>query len=96
MNVVSPVIPLLESCETVFAKDQPEYHSVPALKSPDGKVLVRLEFSAEELARILDGGSLYLCFLTFNQPLQPFMAGIAHHTEDTPAEILASFGLEAK
>lgn len=76
-----------------MAKNQPQYTPLPSLRTPDGKVLVRLEFSAEDLARVLNGGSLYLCFLTFNQPMQPFMADIAHHAEETPAAILARFGL---
>lgn len=96
MNVVSPVIPSLESAEVVIAKDQPEYIPVPSLRTDCGKVLVRLDFSAEDLACAVNGGSLYLCFLTFNQPMQPFMAAVANHVEDEPAEILSRFGLTAE
>jgi hypothetical protein len=93
VTIVSPVVPALVGAEVVIAKDQPQYLPLPSLRTDCGKVLVRLEFSAEDLARVLDGGSLYLCFLTFNQPMQPFMAEIAHHADDAPTEILARFGL---
>ncbi len=96
MTIATPVIPSLESAEVIIAKDQPEYAPIPALKASSGKILMRLEFSAADLACVLNGGSLYLCFLTFNQPMQPVIAAIAHHVEESPDAILGHFGLVAK
>lgn len=57
--------------EVVFAKDQPEYISLPALKFPDGLVVTRWRLSLLESIKILLGWDIYLGLLTFNNPLQP-------------------------
>ena len=55
----------------VFAKDQPEYTPLPAAVDPAGVVLTEWEFSAEDLATLINGGRLRLWLYTFNHPLQP-------------------------
>lgn len=62
----------------VFAKDQPEYQPLPALRMPDGEVITCWEISDEELEEIVKTKRIYLSQLTFNQPLQPIlpMAGL--------------------
>ena len=57
--------------EIVFAKDQPEYIPLPALKFQDGLVVTRWSLSFWERVSILFGDSVYLGLLTFNNPLQP-------------------------
>jgi hypothetical protein len=57
--------------EITFAKDQPEYIPLPALKFQDGLVVTRWGLSWKERLTILLGGSVYLGMLTFNNPLQP-------------------------
>lgn len=57
--------------EITFAKDQPEYLPLPALKFQDGLVVTRWGFSFWERVNILFGGSVYLGQLTFNTPLRP-------------------------
>jgi hypothetical protein len=57
--------------EIVFAKDQPEYIPLPALKFSDGLVVTRWNLSWAERIMLLFGGSVYLGMLTFNNPLQP-------------------------
>ena len=57
--------------EIVFAKDQPEYIPLPALKFQDGLVVTRWGLSWKERLTILLGGSVYLGLLTYNHPLQP-------------------------
>lgn len=57
----------------VFAKDQPEYQPLPALRLPDGEVITCWQLSAEELEQIAITGKIYLKQLTFNQPLQPVL-----------------------
>lgn len=59
--------------EPVYAKDQPEYLPLPCARTLDGEVTTRWRLSAEEIARILDTGELYLTVATFNQPLQPIL-----------------------
>jgi hypothetical protein len=57
--------------EITFAKDQPEYIPLPALRFQDGLVVTRWSLSWRERIEILLGGSFYLGMLTFNKPLQP-------------------------
>lgn len=57
--------------ETTFAKDQPEYKQLPAVRFDDGYVLTRWTLSWKERISLLLGGSVYLGILTFNNPLQP-------------------------
>jgi hypothetical protein len=54
-----------------FAKDQPEYLTLPALAFADGKIMTEWELSADELARLTRGERIRLWVWTFNQPLQP-------------------------
>jgi hypothetical protein len=71
MQPVSPVIPNADVSEVTYAKDQPEYLPLPAVKLEDGTVLTRWVLSEEEKRRILEQGYIYLEVLTFNRPLQP-------------------------
>lgn len=57
--------------EVVYAKDQPQYNQLPALRFPDGLVVTRWKPSLLERLTIALGGDIYLGQLTFNQPLQP-------------------------
>jgi hypothetical protein len=59
--------------ETVFAKNQPEYTQLPALRFSDGLVLTRWRPSLVERLLLALGADVYLGQLTFNQPLQPIM-----------------------
>lgn len=74
MKPVSPVIPNqpeTHGLEIVFAKDQPEYLPLPAIRCSDGQVITRWSLSWRERLRVLWTGSLWLRQLTFNEPLQP-------------------------
>lgn len=42
-----------------------------AMRSPDGLVMTEWEFSAEDLARILNGGRIRMWTRTFGQRFQP-------------------------
>jgi hypothetical protein len=57
--------------EIVFAKEQPQYIPLPALKFEDGLVVTRWSLSLWERIQVLFGGSVYLGLLTNNKPLQP-------------------------
>jgi hypothetical protein len=71
MTAVEPS-PVHENARVVtFAADQPEYAPLIAAVDKDGLVLTEWEFSAEDLAKILDGGRLRLWLVTHNKPLQP-------------------------
>ena len=56
-----------------FAKDQPEYQSLPAFRneSPQGEVITCWNLSFKERVRVLVKGEIWLCLLTFNKPLTP-------------------------
>jgi hypothetical protein len=76
---VKPISPVLPSHpdirEVVFAKDQPEYLPLPAVRipGPDGTVITRWRLSWRERLTVLFRGNLFLSLLTFNKPLQPVM-----------------------
>lgn len=71
MLPVSPVIPDSNPDEVVYAKDQPEYLPLPAVKLYDGTILTRWVLSEDEKRQVLEQGYIYLEVLTFNKPLQP-------------------------
>lgn len=64
-----------------FAKDQPEYNPLPAMRipTPMGEVITCWELSDEELEQVKTTKRIYLSQLTFNSPLQPIrmMADLA-------------------
>lgn len=55
----------------VYAKDQPEYMPLPALKFEDGTVVSCWKLSWRELLKIIFTRKIWLGILTFNKPLQP-------------------------
>ena len=55
----------------VYAKDQPEYQPLPALKDETGAVVSCWKLSIKERLKLLFTGRLWLCCQTFNNPLQP-------------------------
>lgn len=62
--------------EMVFAKDQPQYRPLPALRLEDGRVITRWKLSLKERFQVLWTGSLFLQQLTFNSPLQPQLPSV--------------------
>jgi hypothetical protein len=74
---------------TVYAKDQPEYIPLPALKieSPNGEVVSCWKLSLSERLQVLFTGRVWLSLSTFNKPLTPsFMAvnrkEVFYHPDD--------------
>lgn len=57
----------------VFAKDQPEYHPLPAFRAdtPQGEVVSCWQLTFMERLRILFTGKLWVSLMTFNKPLTP-------------------------
>lgn len=62
-----------EGHNVVFAKDQPEYLPLPALKLEDGYVVTCWELTPEEVSNIAVTKRLYIGLMTFNMPLQPLL-----------------------
>lgn len=56
-----------------FAKDQPEYLTLPAYVDIQGVVTTEWEPTADELAILLNGGNVRLRVFTFGRALQPVM-----------------------
>lgn len=74
MTPATPVLPRqpkTRDLEIVFAKDQPEYLPLPAIRTSDGQVITRWRLSWADRFRLLWSGDLFLRQLTFNGPLQP-------------------------
>jgi hypothetical protein len=70
-----PVIPGLEMFELEYAKDQPEYRPLRALRSMagEGAILTRWTLTPEQRQAIAAGADVFLEVLTFAQPLQPVL-----------------------
>lgn len=56
---------------TIFAKDQPEYHPLPALRlgGKEGEVVSCWEVSFWERVRILFTGKVWVSIMTYKKPL---------------------------
>ena len=79
MDPRTPVIisrPELAEYEIIFAKDQPQYRPLPALRLEDGTVITRWKLSLLERLRVLLFGNLFLSQLTFNDCLQPQLPSV--------------------
>lgn len=57
----------------VFAENQPEYQSLPALKldTPQGEVISCWKLSFKERIKILFTGRMWVSLMSFNKPLTP-------------------------
>lgn len=71
MKPVSPVIRGAGGAEIVFAKDQPQYIPLPALRNQRGIVTTRWKLTMLERLKVLFGGSIFLQISTCESPLQP-------------------------
>lgn len=54
-----------------YAKDQPQYQPLPALREKDGRVTTCWKLSWRERFKMFQTGKIWLSQLTFNDPLQP-------------------------
>lgn len=71
MKPIPPLVTHPDAVPIVFAKDHPQYEPLPAAIDTQGLVMTEWEFSAEDLAAIVNGGRVRLWIWTFRQPLQP-------------------------
>jgi len=57
----------------VFAKDQPEYQPLPALKidAPTGEVISCWKLTFKERLKVLVFGRVWMSLMSFNKPLTP-------------------------
>src|SRR5262245_33924718 len=83
MKPVSPIVPGVDLPETLYAKDQPEYQSLPVFRQEDGTVLSRWHLTWWERMRVLCKGDIYLWVMTVNQPLQPVMLQVERPEVET-------------
>lgn len=65
------------SCPVIYAKDQPEYNQLPALRFDDGCVVTRWQLDWRERLAVLFGSGIFISKLTFNKPLQPMKVGVS-------------------
>ena len=62
-----------KEANSIFAENQPEYIPLPAFKNntEEAEVITCWKLTFLERLRILIFGKIWLCLLTFNQPLKP-------------------------
>jgi hypothetical protein len=75
-----PVIEGLEGLEVVYAKDQPQYLPLRALRADtkEGLVLTRWTLTPKQRKAVAAGADVFLELLTFRQPLQPIRIAIGN------------------
>lgn len=63
---------------TIFAKNQPEYNPLPALKldTPEGEVISCWKLNFKERLKILFTGKLWVSLMMFNKPLTPMFMSV--------------------
>ena len=80
---------------TEFAKDQPEYGTLPALRidGPEGHVISCWKLSLWERIRILFFGCMWLNLISFNKPLTPsFLSVSRKEVFSVPEDSLSFLG----
>ena len=60
-----------EEHNRVYGKNQPEYIPLPAWASDEGTVVTCWKLSWKNLVKVIFTRRVWMCALTFNQPLQP-------------------------
>jgi len=65
----------------VYAKDQPEYRSLPVHRTADGTVTSCWKMTWKERFKIFLTGKIWWSTMTFNKPLQPQLPSV-----DSPVE----------
>lgn len=62
----------------VFAKDQPEYQPLPALRldTPECQVISCWKLSFKERVKILFTGRMWISLMSFNKPLTPIFLSV--------------------
>ena len=79
-----PVIKGLEKYETVYAKDQPEYHPMRTLPTRNGAgAVARFHFTDAQRRAIAEGADIYLELLHFRQPLAPSLIMVMSEPDDS-------------
>jgi len=71
MKPITPIVPGFPLPITEYAKNQPEYNTLPVYKEEDGTIVSRWKLSFLERLKLLVYGDLWLIVMTFNRPLQP-------------------------
>ena len=70
----TPVIPGLNHPEVIYAKDQPEYSPLPAIRLEDGTIVTRWKFTWMERFRLLFTGNAWLWIVVpVGRHLQPVL-----------------------
>jgi len=87
MEAVTPIVPGMEDFEVVYAKDQPEYTPLPALRT-ERSLVTRWKLSDEERRKIAEGSDLFIAVMHFGGPLQPLLPLIG--SPDEAMSILVS------
>ena len=75
----------------VFAKDQPEYQPLPALRidSPTGEVVSCWRLSFKERIKVLIFGRVWMSLMSFNKPLTPsYLAVNRKEVYSHPADLV--------
>lgn len=72
MKSTSPVFDGTSIAEVVYAKDQPEYEPLPAVRS-DKTLITRWKLTPDERKRLIDGEDLFIHIMHFGNPLQPLL-----------------------
>lgn len=80
MDIVNPNASLFllppGTCAVNIAEHQPQYQTLPSLRTPDGRVVSQWRPTPNDLILLNNGVPLTLVLHTFGQPLQPIQMAV--------------------
>lgn len=74
MKFVTPVIPNENHREVILGEHQPEYENLPVIVLTDNQVVMRVEFTDEEIEKIKTSKSIYI--YTHGIPFLPILVEV--------------------
>lgn len=79
MEIVDPRVPAMlvpsGSKPVVIAEHQTEYRALPSIRTPDGQVITRWEFTDAERRAVMLGEDLYVTILSHG-PINPLFCTV--------------------
>ena len=60
-----------------YAEEQDEYQTLPAHRTPDGRVHTCWKLDGEDMMTVLQTGKIWLSIAAFNKPLQPVLLSVS-------------------
>lgn len=74
MKFATPVIPDENHRELIIGEDQPEFQNLPVIPLKNGEMVMRVEFTDEEIEKIKESKSIYI--YVWGKPFRPMLVDV--------------------